>query len=145
MKEKYVLRVGQIKKHLNSKSKSKSLQGYALGRWFVPFHMCFFSSCESLLPVLRPNCVTRIKAGVSCSRRQMVGVPFHRAKAAAPISPPPQFKAQILPMAWNFCLFLVISLVLRFLSVRSGHLQQQSFSPPQQVDSMLALRDSTHY
>ena len=56
----------------------------------------------------------------------------------------PQSKAQILmPLARHFCLFLVISPVVRFTSVRSGH---RSFAPQQQqVDLMLALWDSTHY
>ena len=64
--------------------------------------------------------MSSLKAGVSCFRGQMVAVPFHRARAAAPISPPLQFNAQFCFLACviYFSLFLVILSV--FIPTISG-------------------------
>ena len=65
-------------------------------------------------------CVSSLKPGVSSFRGQMVAVPFHSARAAAPISPPLQFNAQFCFLACviNFSIFLVILPVFIPLSLR---------------------------
>ena len=146
----YVLCVSQIKKCLNSKMSPKSLQGYVLGQVVSPLSHLLFLHMNHFYEDLDSKsklCVKHKSRGVLLQgSRWCQSSPFSLNQSSRPYftTTTPQSKAQILmPLARHFCLFMVISPVVRFTSVRFGH---RSFAPQQQqVDLMLALWDSTHY